>query len=453
MLTAFAIGVLVSKAQDFKNVNNAFLLRQYDLAKGEIDKLESNPKAQAKPEFWLWKSKIYATIYKDEALRAKYPGADQVADQAYTKYFQLDPSMKLVDEMGGKDVAFDLYSTSFNQGIRTYNAKKWDSASYFFGRAVDFSNIIFKNKWSSNPTTLFDTTSVLYAGVAAQNAKKSDDAAKYYSILADNKVIGTDYKDIYTYLLVYYANKKEETPFRKYLAIGKELYPKEDWEDYEVDFMNKAYTLQQKADLYAKEDAAGGLSARKYLLFGDLFANIPKEEKASLDSLKLAEYQRKAADAFKKAFNKDNSLSIAAFNVGVIYYNEFVELDDQIVANKRTLQQMNINKPVEKDPKKKAAADAKFKSETDAIKKANADLEKPVAETMDEAITWLEKCYNTLKDKPSRDNTEKNCLNRSIDWLANLYAYKRDKVKGKDPKAFDTYDAKYKEYDALHGKY
>jgi len=361
--------------------------------------------------------------------------------------------MKAIDEMSGKEVAFDLYSTSFNQGIRTYNLKKWDSASYFFGRAVDFSNIIFKNKWSSNPSTLFDTTSVLYAGVAAQNAKKSDDATKYYSILADNKVTGTDYKDIYTYLLIYYAGKKDEANFRKYLVIGKELYPKEDWEDYEVDFMNKAYTLQQKADLYAKEDATGTLSARKYLLFGDLFANIPKDEKASLDSLKLVDYQHKAADAFKKAYNKDNSLGIAAFNVGVIYYNEFVEIDDKIVANKRALQQLNINRPVEKDPKKKAAADAKFKSESDAIKKANTDLEKPVTETIDEAIVWLEKCYNSLKNKASRDNTEKNCLSRSVDWLANLYAYKRDKVKGKDPKAFDAYDAKYKEYDVLHGKY
>jgi hypothetical protein len=41
---------------------------------------------------------------------------------------------------------------------------------------------------------------------------------------------------------------------------------------------------------------------------------------------------------------------------------------------------------------------------------------------------------------------------RSLDFLANLYEYKRDKVRGKDMKLFDIYDAKYKEYEGMHKK-
>jgi len=40
-------------------------------------------------------------------------------------------------------------------------------------------------------------------------------------------------------------------------------------------------------------------------------------------------------------------------------------------------------------------------------------------------------------------------INKSVDFLANLYAYKRDRMRGKDPKAVDAFDAKYKEFDAL----
>ena len=54
-------------------------------------------------------------------------------------------------------------------------------------------------------------------------------------------------------------------------------------------------------------------------------------------------------------------------------------------------------------------------------------------------------CYLTDKEK-----VEKSCLRKSVDFLANMYAIKRDKAAGKDPKAYDVYDAKYKLYDGLH---
>ena len=167
----------------------------------------------------------------------------------------------------------------------------------------------------------------------------------------------------------------------------------------------------------------------------------------------MAVYTLKAADAFKKAFAKNPSQSLAAFNVGIIYYTIFGEYDDQYSANIRTMRQLNSNKPVEKDPKKKAAAEAALKQQMDPLKKANADLEKPLFDNIDASIEWLTKSYNILKGKQDKTAVEKSVINKSVDFLANLYGYKRDKVRGKDAKAYDTYDAKYKEFDALHGKF
>jgi hypothetical protein len=42
---------------------------------------------------------------------------------------------------------------------------------------------------------------------------------------------------------------------------------------------------------------------------------------------------------------------------------------------------------------------------------------------------------------------------RSVDFLATLYAYKRDRSRGKDQKAFDEFDAKFNSYDKLHDKF
>jgi len=443
---------LLAKAQNLKEVQKAVTLAgvtgKYESAKAEVDKLMNDPKAQTNAEAWFYKAKVYAALYKDDQERGKYPNLEITAAEAFQKYKELDPEYKFLKENSGQDIVFNIYATSFAQGVRTFNAKNWDSASFYFTYSVDYSDMIFSNKWSST-TMPFDTTSILYAAYSYQNAKNMDKAYSYYTRLADNKVSGKGFEDIYKFVLVTSSNRKDLASFNKYLAIAKELYPKENWDDYELDYLDRNYTLQEKADLYDKEDAAGTLNAMKYLQFGDIFFNIPKNEKDNLDSAKIEYYKKKARDAFKKAYQKDNKEGIAAYNAGVLYNNEFNDLDDKIRANIKALQELNSQKSDIKDPRKKAAIDAKIKPAVDAIKKANADLDKPVTEAADNTIDWMEKAYNALKEVSDKNAAEKNCFNKSLDILYNLYVYKRDKSKGKDQKAFDEYDAKVKLYDGL----
>jgi hypothetical protein len=450
LLAMIAISVQGVRAQDFKKVQTATLLTKFEDAKTEIDKVMTDPKATAKAEGWYWKAKIYAALSKDPAMRAKYPNLTKDADEAFTKYAELDPVFALVKEKGAEGY-FDMYSSAYNSAIKVFNDKKWDDASGQFETAINYINLIIRNKWT-NANIAFDTTSVLYAAYSFQNAAKMDKAAQYYAVLADNKVSGKEYVDIYKFLATHYIATKNAPMFQKYVALGKELYPAEAWDEYEVDYMDKNNTLAQKTEIYDKEDAAGTLNEMKYLQFGDLFVNVKNKEK-NLDSAEMNRYSLKAVDAFKKAYAKNNQNAIAAFNVGVIYYNIYYDYDDKYAANIRAMQALNANKPVEKDPKKKAAADAKFQATLDPYKKANADVEKPMIENLDNSIVWLEKSYEILKNKATRTNTEKSVINKSVDFLANLYAYKRDRARGKDPKAMDAYEAKYKEYDALHGKY
>ena len=133
-----------------------------------------------------------------------------------------------------------------------------------------------------------------------------------------------------------------------------------------------------------------------------------------------------AADAFSKAYNLNNKNGLYAFNSGVLYYNVFSTLDDRFFANA---------------------------GETAALKAKRAEIVKEQQETASKAIEWLEKGYATLKAKEPREKNENNSLNRTVLMLSNLYAWKRDKSRGVNPKDYDAYDAKYKIYDAEVDKY
>lgn len=434
------------KAQDYKKVQANVLLNKMEDAKRDIDKIEADPKGQNKPETWYWKSKIYAAINKNETARQNYPTIFSDAEKAIKKYIELDPTFALVKEKGAEGF-FDLYSYSFNVGLKDFKEKNWSGAASDFEGAVYYSDFIFSNKWA-NSSAPFDTTSILYAAYSNQNAKQLDNATKYYKRLAESKCIGEGYQDIYKYLVEYYMNNKDKVSFDKMMAIGKELYPKEtSWEYFEAEYIDNNLSLTEKTEYYDKGDAAGTITENQYLQFGDIFVNVRHKE---TDSSKFDFYTKKGIEAFKKAYTLNPQNALASYNVAVIYYNYFNESDDKYVANVKLMQKINADRPFEKDPKKKLAIDAKIKAQVDEIKKSNLLVEKETFENIDYAIDWLTKSYNLLKEKSNRTKTEKSVINKAVDFLANLYNYKMNKVRGKDVKAYDALEVKYKEFDALH---
>ena len=67
-----------------------------------------------------------------------------------------------------------------------------------------------------------------------------DDAATYYAKLADAKVHGEGMDQIYKWLVVYYADKKDEANMTKYIGLGKQVYPADGfWESYELDYLRE----------------------------------------------------------------------------------------------------------------------------------------------------------------------------------------------------------------------
>jgi hypothetical protein len=453
MLVAVVFAAITANAQKFDDVKKyIFLPGQTEQAKAEVDKLFANTTFQSKAELWLWRAKVYSMLYKDEKLRAKYTDAEKIATESFQKYASMEPGFELLEKNNLRDIPFDIYQTAFGLGVKSYNAKDWNAASNYFKSAVSFSDLFYQKKWASSSATM-DTTSILYTGIAYQNANNMDEAYKYFQRLADSAAGGKDFDGIYRFVLSYQTGKKDYATFKKYKAIAQKVYPQENWEEYELDYISKNYSLADKTAMYDKEDAAGTFTEVQYLQFGDWFVHLSEEEKKGLDSTKIDSYGLKAAESFKKAYAKNNANAVAAFNVGVIINNERELYDDRIRSNQRAMRDLNVKKEEEKNPQKKLALTAKLKPTIDSLNKVNAALDKPMSDYIDVSIEWLEKAYNVLKDKEKRTGTEKNLLNKAVDILADLYQTKRDRARGKDPKVYDAMDAKFKQFDALHDKF
>ena len=413
--------------QDYNKLLLMNTQKKYDDAKKEIDKLTADPKASQKAETWMWRATIYSEIGADSALVAKYPDADQVAYDALNKYRSMDTSLKALKDFGLRSVGI-LYSQYFNSGKKYFGESKWQESFDNFKKAEELGEFVTKNGFSTNTDRNgIDTFTVLYTGFAAQNNKKPEDAIVYYEKLADRKIGTADMRDMYRYMLDYYSDKKEEDKFKKYMAIAKELYPKDNalWSQIELQNMSQNAGLDEMTAKYKEQDSGGKMTEAEYLSFAEAFATPDKDQVAKLDSAQQVQLKLMAADAFKKAFGLKNN-GIYAFNTGVLYYNVFSTLDERFFELR--------------------GASADLKAKRDEVEKQ----QKPYA---DSSIEWLEKSYDILKAKTDREKTETNSLSRAVDYLANLYLWKRDKSKGVNPAEYDKLDAKYKQFDAEHDKY
>lgn len=436
------------QAQDFDKVKTSLLLGKTDDAKAYYDKvLAKKTNLVGTAAAYYWKSRIYSAYHKDAV---KYPNAYNETKTALEEYIKADASLQLAKD-NGQEPFFDIYIRSFKGGVDSFNVKSWKGAADHFVNAVKYSDIIFTQGWASSKQK-FDTTALIYAGYSNQNAGNIEQTIFYYKRLVDYKVVTPELVDLYRYLLIQLIDKKEKEQFDTYLAMSAAAYPNESWVEYGTDYIDKNLSIDEKVAMFDKLVAGGSISELECQMFGDMFMSGKSSEGVSQEN--SDKYTAKAAEAYKKAYTLNNKNFAAAFNAGISYYNQFNVLDEKVSENIKALQNLNANKPVApKDPKKKLAFDAFYKAQVDSIKKLNVSLDAPIKEKVDAAIEWIDKAFNVIKDKEKLERSEKNVAARSVDFLATLYGYKRDKARGKDQKASDEFDAKFNIYDKLHDKY
>lgn len=413
-------------AQALNEPSRLLLLSKYEEAKKEIDKIFTGAKANEDPEALLLKSKIYAEVYFDSLLRTKYPESGDQTHRAIKQYALREPSLKAFRESNGMRAVSIIYSTKFNEGRKLFAASKWNEALQNFTVAEDLGDFISKNGLGRSRQNI-DTVTVLYAGYAAQNAQNTERAVFYYKKLAAEKIGGTNFIEVYRYLLNQSLLNKNSTEFNQYLALVRALYPDQLslWSAYEIEYMSKTGSVTQMLTKYKTDDANGKLSPSDYAAYAEYFNNIPPEEIKKAGTAEKLNVKTLASQAFGKAFEKDRN-SLYAFNAGVLLYQQYAELKDQVVALRGT--------------------DAEVKAK-------RAPLERQQRQYADMSAEWLEKAYTVLKAKSKMDTVELSCLSKSVNFLADIYEWKRDQARGKNTEEYNRYDAKYRQFNAETGMY
>jgi len=250
----------------------------------------------------------------------------------------------------------------------------------------------------------------------ALNAKQDAEAVKYFTVLADAKVGKTpEQATIYRYLAKYYYDKKDEPNMSKYIKIGMELYPKDEYLPLiDIDYVREN---GDKAALYKKFDQMLVENPNNFDVLFEYGNELFLETHVADASKRPANYAANCAkieDLYKRAIaiKPDNADVLLA--LGKHYYNMALFIEEDI--NK-----IKGSKP--EDVKKKA------------------DLNAQLVETSGKAIEPLEKVFGIYDGQAKLVTKDKSNYKSACSLLAYSYNIKKDKTKS------DFYQKKYDDAD------
>jgi hypothetical protein len=217
-------------AQDAAEIRDLTGKNQWDKAKEAVDKYLAIEKNAKQGEGWYLKAVIYDAIAKDPKFSNLTADPRMDAFRAYQKYLEVDKD-NFEGKLNQHSTLFDIAFGYLGSATDNFNGKKFDIALAFFKNAELVENYIVKKGFTYNAFAFpaYDTQLYLNTAAAAVNAKKEDVALEYYQKIADKKIAGAAYIEIYRYIVDRYNEKGDKEKRDKYFAIGKELYPKDEF--------------------------------------------------------------------------------------------------------------------------------------------------------------------------------------------------------------------------------
>ena len=250
-----AFGFLNSQAQTIDDVAKAINNKNFADAKAKVDIVLTNPKYADKAEAWYLKGRAYNSLSYDSTVsKADAYQLKKGAFEAFKKYQTLDPK-DLRFKLENYQSYLDLYLGYFDIGAQEFNEKNYENSYNSFKAALDMKDFIMDRKYTYDAITFvdLDTSLVLNTAIAAMQAKKDDEAMKYYKMLTDAEVGGPNYLDIYLFLAERFKEDKKEAELKEIIAKGKKLYPENPyWNQIEIDIVREA---GDRSALFASYDA------------------------------------------------------------------------------------------------------------------------------------------------------------------------------------------------------
>ena len=285
-------------------------------------------------------------------------------------------------------------------------------------------------------TVPVDTNSLILAGVTAESSKNDNEAAIYYARLADLKLADREYESVYRFLVNQSFKKKDMAAFDKYRALGKQLYPKSEFFDYDkVDFavgLEEDFNNKLKA---VEEVLASDPTNYKahYLIGGLIYDTLNSHVENAVMPANYAELESRMVASLKRASELNPTSENPLIYLGGHYINKSKRINDA---------------------RKKHAADMKTRTKPgtaaskEDIQKRDA-LDKEYVQALDASIEPYEKAAAIYAGKSSLTQREKQQYKYIAGDLGEIYGYKKTQAKGK-PAELAKFTAEEKKWNDLY---
>jgi tetratricopeptide (TPR) repeat protein len=404
---------IMVQAQTPQDAQKALEGKKLDKAKEIVDKLTADPN-QKSAYAWLAKAQVYNSLAIDDKFKTAVPDAYEQAFEAYKKAYEIDPNDNSI-KLDFFKSPFVSYEGEANKAAQAYQANNMSGAFEAYKKTIEYGSWLNEKHLSFNNFSVpkVDTSMVFMAGFTAMKQDKKEDAATYFSRLAEAKIgKEPDYVIPYQYMASYYKTKKDEANFNKYVDLGRQIYP------------NDPYFVTIKID-----------QARENNNYPELFSAYEQLIAMQPDSLSnQLSYASEMFDylyiknADKKPADYDAIASKIEANVQKTLAKDYEPLSSNLI-----IAQLYYNQGLDQ-----ANEAEKIKStKPEDVKKKN-DLKAKAIAKYDQALPYTEKVTALLEAKGATTNgREKHTLKNMYIMLGDMYTAKGNKAKA------DEYDKKY----------
>ena len=410
---AVILAALIGKAQSPSDAQKALDAKKPDKAKDIVDKLTADPN-QKSASAWLVKAQVYNALAVDDKYKTVVPDAYEQAFEAYKKAYEIDPNDNFI-KLDFFKSPFVSYEGEANKAAQAYQANNMPGAFEAYKKTIEYGTWLNEKHLSFNNFSVpaVDTSMVFMAGFTAMKQEKNDDAAKYFGRLADAKIgKEPDYVIPYQFMASYYRTKKDEANFKKYVDLGRQIYPNDAYfVTIKIDEARATDNYPELFDAYEEliamqPDSLSNVLSYASEMFDYLYVKNGDKKPADYDAIAA-----KIETNVKKTLAKDYEPLSSNLIIAQLYYNQGQETATE--------------------------ADKIKSTKPDDVKKKN-DLKANTIAKYDQALPYTEKVASTLEEKGATANTrEKHILKNMYIMLGDMYTAKGNKAKA------DEYDKKW----------
>ncbi|RJE75029.1 tetratricopeptide repeat protein [Reichenbachiella sp. MSK19-1] len=275
-------------------------------AKAEIDVAITIEKNAGKSKTWFTRGKIYQAIAtsEDESNKSIDKEALAKAVEAYNKTLSMEKENSSYYLIATTNLD-QMWGNFLNAGGTAYGEENYDLALNQFEKALEVK--------SEDSTTLF------YAGVAAQQGGKVEKTLAYYYKMIELDIAN---EDIYSSVIFYERQSENSEKALEVTRAAQEKFPTDSrFGQEEISLLLSMDKLDEAEAQLLKAIEEDPNNINLHLNLGVLYDNLGSAQ-ASEDKQTEADASfEKAKESYLNAIKIDPDNYIANFNAGVIYVN------------------------------------------------------------------------------------------------------------------------------------